>query len=172
MAVNDPRAGTGGYIRRFQMWNTWDIATTESAEHTVDWIGQVARSADGGRLRNLVLSCHGNSGRLLLGTGFDTNNVQLFQQLNGLIDKIWLPNCRVARGATGGDFCGEMAQGIGGYVVAPPEIQCDYFEDVPYDMMTSFEGLVLSFGPDGDVSWRGRNPSMFVRGGACIQMPD
>ena len=172
MAVNDPRVSLGELTRRYRMWNTWDIAASESPEHIVEWIGEVARGARRGRLKNLVLSCHGNAGVLQLGQGFSSENVHLFNQLNGLVDKIWLPNCRVARGHNGGVFCAAMAMGIGGYVVAPTETQCDPVRDLPYDMMTSFEGLVLCFGPEGDIVWRGRNPSSFVEGGACVPVPN
>ncbi|WP_439123460.1 hypothetical protein [Marivita sp.] len=172
MAVNDPRVSDGTRSRRFQMWNTWDIATTESPEHIVEWIGEVARSARRGRLKNLVLSCHGTAGRLQLGQGFSVENVYLFNQLGGLVQKIWLPDCLVAKGHKGNVFCAAMALGIGGYVVAPTEKQCDRASDVPYDMMTSFEGEILCFGPDGEISWRGQNPSLQVEGGACIPVPD
>lgn len=172
MAINDPRVSDGNHMRRFRMWNTWDISTTESAEHIVEWTAEVARSARRGRLKNLVLSCHGTSGRLQLGSGFSAENVILFSQLEGLVDKVWLPNCLVAKGHSGHVFCAAMAMGIGGYVVAPTEKQCDMVGDIPYDMMTSFEGEVLCFGPEGDVVWRGVNPSSNVEGGACIPVPD
>jgi hypothetical protein len=44
----------------------------------------------------------------------------------------------------------------------PTEIQLEYFRVLPIDMMTSFEGLVLSYGPEGNVTWWDRNPSTYV----------
>jgi hypothetical protein len=183
MAVNDPRVSAGTDVRRFRMWNTWDIRATETRIHIVQWVARVARSARGGKLKNLVLNCHGNSGSLQLGQGFDGSNTGLFSQWLGLVEKVWLPDCLVAQGVAGDAFCAEMARQAGCYLVAPTEVQCDYFQDVPHDQMTSFEGLVLCYDPTGSIVWQGRNPSTWSRGnswtdrllgraGACVPVPD
>jgi hypothetical protein len=202
MAVNDPRVGGtappgGGAAprRRFQMWNTWDISATELRAHIIEWVAAVAQRAQGGKLRHLVLSCHGLPGYLMLGEGFDSSHLPLFDQWNGLVEKLWLPNCLVARipdpamkaqlahdyptyrTSDGNVFCGEIARRIGGYVVAATETQCEYPSDVPPDMMTSFEGLVLSYGPQGNVTWSSRNRSMWMRTAPdgsqqCVPVPN
>jgi hypothetical protein len=170
MAVNDPRTRTKGYIlgifddvRRFEMENTWDIAETETCQHILDWVAQHARKK--GKLKHLVINCHGDAGTLNLGQGFDNTNVHLFAAWHGLIEKIWLTGCSVAFIGTGGSdgnvFCSKMAKGVGCYVVAATETQCDIFKTFPKDRLSSYEGLVLSYGPDGKVSWQGRNASVW-----------
>jgi hypothetical protein len=181
MAVNDPRViDEHGNIRRFQLGNTWNIGQNESRQHIINWVAQVARNAQGGKLKNLVLSCHGLPGYLQLGQGFNSSHMDMFVQWRGLIEKIWLPNCLVARipdtamsaqmaqsypgfGVSDGNiFCSSLAKKVRCYVVASTEIQLEYFRVLPIDMMTSFEGLVLSYGPEGNVTWWDRNPSTYV----------
>jgi len=181
MAVNDPRViDPEGNIRQFQMGNTWNIGQSESRQHIINWVAQVARNSQGGKLKNLVLSCHGLPGYLQLGQGFNSSNMDMFIQWRGLIEKIWLPNCLVARtpdaamsaqmaqsypgfGVSDGNiFCSSLAKKVQCYVVASTEIQLEYFRVLPIDMMTSFEGLVLSYGPQGNVTWRHSNPSTYV----------
>lgn len=191
MAVNDPRVASGSSVRRYQMWNTWDITATEGRQHIVDWVATVARGADGGRLKNLVLSCHGLPGVLQLGEGFTSRHLALFAAWRGLVEKIWLPNCLVARipdaamqaqmdrdypgwGVSDGNvFCSTLAKQVQCYVVAATEQQCEMPITLPADQMTSFEGLVLSYGPAGNVTWSSRNPSMWTNSsGACVPVPD
>jgi len=162
MAVNDPRVRTGptaSQVRRYQMEKTWDIATTESRQHIINGVKNIAQNAANGKLKNLVLSCHGNPGYLQLGQGFDVSHVTLFSSWQGLVEKIWLPDCLVASGAEGNNFCSGMARQAQCYVVAPTEVQCDVFTTMPYDQLTSFEGLVLCYGPNGNISWQDRNMS-------------
>jgi hypothetical protein len=180
MALNDPRVAGSGSVRRYQMWNTWNILENESREHIISWVAHVARGATGGKLKNLVLSCHGLPGYLQLGKGFNSTHLALFFEWRGLVEKIWLPNCLVARipdatmrtqmdrdypgwGMSDGNvFCSALAHQVHCYVVAATESQLDRPVTVPMDMMTSFEGLVLSYGPNGNVTWFSRNPSTYV----------
>lgn len=191
MAVNDPRVAGGGSFRRYQMWNTWDIRENEGRQHIISWVAEVARGAQGGKLKNLVLSCHGLPGYLMLGQGFDSSHLALFGAWSGLVEKIWLPNCLVARipdaamraelrrdypgfnTSDGNVFCSRLAKLVHCYVVASTETQCETPGDVPRDMMTSFEGLVLSYGPKGNVTWSSRNPSTYTNSeGYCVAVPD
>lgn len=179
MALNDPRVSVGTAVRRFQMENTWDIQANETRQHIIEWVATVARGARGGKLKNLVLSCHGLPGYLQLGEGFNRTHLALFKDWRGLIEKIWLPNCLVARipdtamqtqqehdypgwGTSDGNvFCSNLAKQVQCYVVAATELQIEAMATVPADMMTSFEGLVLSYGPAGNVTWSSRNPSAY-----------
>lgn len=177
------------------MWNTWDVRANESREHIIAWVARVARGAPGGRLRHLVLSAHGLPGYIELGEGFSRRHLPLFEAWRGLVEKIWLPTCLVANIPTaaamaqyskdypgfdvsdGNVFCGELARRAGAFVVAATEIQCDFYRDVPPDMMTSFEGLVLSYDPKGRVSWSSRNASRWLRTAPdgtqqCVPVPD
>ncbi len=173
MAINDPRVSLDSYVRRYRMQYTWDVSHNQTASHMIERIALAAQRSQGRKLKNLVLNGHGGPGSVLVGAGFDNSNVALFEHLNGMVEKIWLPNCKVAQGSQGTTFCGAMSRGIGGYVVAPTERQCETVTEQPYDMMTSFEGLVLSFGPSGRITWRGRNPSTYLNGSnACVAVPD
>lgn len=203
MALNDPRVSLGTppnvRRRRFEMQTTWDIQANETRQHIISWVAEVARNATGGQLRNLVLNCHGLPGYLQLGEGFSREHIILLNPWRGLIRKIWLPNCQVARvpneamqaqlnqdfpgwgwgwGAGDGDgdgdrFCSEMAGVVQCHVIASTEIQCDNFRTIPRDMMTSFEGLVLSYGPNGRTPWSSRNRSTVTHStGGCSIVPD
>ena len=133
------------------------------------------------------------SGGLLLqlGEGFDARHMAVFAGWNGLIDKKWLPNCLVARipdaamqaqmardypgwnVSDGNVFCSTLAKTVGCYVVAATETQCETPVTIPVDMMTSFEGLVLSYGPQGNVTWSNRNPSTYTdSNGYRVAVPD
>lgn len=181
MAVNDPRRCTNdGNKLRFQMWNTWDIQPGETRGHIVEWVAHVADSAPGGKLKHLVLNCHGAPGYLQLGQGFCIHQLPLLEPWKTKIEKIWLIACEVARipeGASGGSdgnlFCSELAKRVKCYVVASTETQCDITTTQPIDMVTSLEGLVLSYGPAGNITWRSRNPSSWTNGaGVCVPVPD
>ncbi|WP_376098801.1 hypothetical protein ACE7GA_09470 [Roseomonas sp. CCTCC AB2023176] len=185
-ALNDPRvsATVGGrtFKRRFQMENTWDISTDETVEHMVEWVAYVASRATGGKLKHLVLSGHGNEAYLQVGRGIGRADLVKLDPWKGKIEKIWLPNCLVAHiGATperdGNLFCSEMAKRVGCYLVAATETQCESPTDVPPDMMTSFEGLQVCYGPNGDLTWQSRNPSMWMRTAPdgsqqCVPVPN
>jgi hypothetical protein len=154
------------------METTWDITGTESRAVIISRVAAVARRAVGGRLRHLVISGHGSPGHLSVGEGFGEEHIALFAGRRGLVEKIWLPNCRVAgipdaagraRGERDGNaFCSGLARQARCYVVASTERQVDLAVSAPADMMTSFEGLVLSYGPQGTVTWQQRYPSTYT----------
>lgn len=48
---------------RVRMWNTWDVEQDTTREHIVEWVAQVARTTPGGKLKNIVINCHGKPGR-------------------------------------------------------------------------------------------------------------
>src|SRR5262249_9441165 len=140
----------------------------------------IAHAAPGGKLKHLVMSGHANPGYLQVGQGFDVSNIPLFSAWTDLIEKIWLPNCLIAHMGMrdGNAFVSRLAKPVRCDVVASTELQCEFTRDVPPDMMTSFEGLVLSYGPKGNVTWSSRNRSMWNRTdpatGAqlCVPVPD
>lgn len=176
MALNDPRNH-----KRFQMWNTWDIQRNETRRHMVEWVAEVARGATGRKLKNLILNCHGSPGYLELGEGVTNTNVGDFSPWRGLIEKIWIPACQVALipGSTppgqadGNVFCSNLAKTVGCYLVASTETQCSFPGNIERDMMPSFEGLILSYGPDGNVTWSSRNASTYTNSaGHCVPVPD
>jgi hypothetical protein len=172
MAINDCRASDqDGRLRQFRLETNWIVGPADTRASILTRVVAVARSAAGGRLKNLVLSGHGSPGHLAVGEGFSTDHVSLFAQWRGLVEKIWLPDCRVAAvaipadRATGGRngqvFCSRIARFAACYVVASTDTQLDLPGCAPADMMTSFEGLVQSFGPNGAITWQHRYPSTY-----------
>ena len=117
-----------------------------------------------------------------MGQGFDRSHVGVFRPWRGLVDKIWFRACSVARirtaGATttgdGNLFCSGVAQAAQCYVVASTETQVAISNRVlPYGTLDSFEGLVLSYGPRGNVTWSRRYRSTYQRaGGNWVRNPD
>jgi hypothetical protein len=163
MGVNDPRAPA-----KVRMWNTWDIKKTDKRQKIINWVAAVARSAPGGKLKNVVFSCHGNAAFLEMGEGFHRAHTGMFRAWSGLVDKVWFRACAVARIKTGGSngniFCSEIARAAKCYVVASTENQVDVDGRVlPYGQLDTFEGLVLSYGPDGKPSWSKRYTSTYQR---------
>ncbi len=172
MAINDSSTSDDdGRCRRFRLETTWDVSRRHSRAVIIARVTAVARGATGGKLKNLVLSCHATPGFLRLGEGFGVEDLPLFAAWQGLVEKIWLPDCRVAavptaaeraRGARDGNqFCSGLARQVRCYVVAPTELQVDLPVTAAVDMITSFEGLVLSYGPTGAVTWQHRYPSTY-----------
>jgi hypothetical protein len=163
MAVNDPRV----QMRRFHLGITWNIDERTTCGDIVRGVAGAARTAAGGKLKHLVVSCHGSPGHLQIAEGIGAQDVPMFSAWRGLVEKIWFPNCRVARRGSGvldgHAFCSRLASYVQCYVVASTETQVDPNDDVPQDMMTSFEGLVLSYGPRGEVTWQDRYPSTFLK---------
>ena len=81
--------------RRYQMWNTWDLSASETVAHIFGWVRTVAEGATGGKLRNLVINCHGAPGYLQMGVGgVARSNVGWFRQWRDKIEKIWLTACK------------------------------------------------------------------------------
>lgn len=157
MAVNDVRDLTPA-----QMWNTWYVQASDTREHILAWVAHVARhSAPGGKRRNLVFCCHGAPGELQLGEGFDKRHTYLFAAWAGLVETIWIRACQFnyfpkpgtqALGA-GGLFCSEIAQYAHCQVIASMDaLYIGQQKPLPYGQLDGFEGLTLSYMPDGSVT--------------------
>lgn len=159
MGLNDPR-----HHLNVQMWNTWYVTQTENRQHMINWVASVARGAPGGKLKNVVFSCHGSPSFVQLGEGFDRRHAALFRAWSGLVEKIWFRACQVALIQTPGSpatgdgnlFCSDVAKAANCYVVASTETQWTPPQTLPYGKLDTFEGLVLSYGPGGDVTWSNR----------------
>jgi hypothetical protein len=182
MGLNDSRS-----TNQVRMWNTWNVTTTETVDHMIGWVAQVARTAPGGKLRNVVFRCHGGPAYLQCGAGISRGDTNKFRAWRGLVDKIWFSACLVgyitpgssgAPGPAAGDgnmFCSEIARAAQCYVVAGTELQVIGVNRVlPYGCLDTYEGLVLSYSPAGNVSWSQRYPSTYNRGAAqgWAQNPD
>lgn len=180
VGLNDHRAPA-----TVRMWKTLNVTSYDTPDYLTRKISQIADMAPGGKIKNLVLSCHGNTGYLQMGTGIDRQHVHLFRRLAGKVDKIWFRACRVVAvqtpgSLTSGDgnlFCAEIARAAGCYVIASTEGQvADTNRVLPYGRLDSFEGLVLCYGPAGRVTWSRRYPSTFQWSsafpGSYTQNPD
>jgi hypothetical protein len=152
------------------MWNTWEVPANDNPDHILGWTANVADGAPGGRLRAVVINCHGfynNTTRhgtggfgLKLGTGILRADTPKFSKLNGKVDMIWITACGTARisipGAAGdGDgnlFCSEIARRSGAYVYAATTLQ---YHDIflGTNRIDDYEGLVLRYNPQGVVDW-------------------
>jgi hypothetical protein len=155
MAINDPRCTTV-----YQMWNTWNIQATETREHILAWTSVVARGAPGGKLRHLVIHCHGSPGSMMLGQGFDLTTVGQFSALRDCVNVIWLHVCSVGGAGTGNadgiKFCSAMAKAARCVVVASENLQYHLKDHTyPPDQMDAFEGLLHIWDPNGNLffSW-------------------
>jgi hypothetical protein len=158
-------------IARYQMWNSWDVQGTHSPQHIIEWVASVAANAAGQKLKNLVIQCHGAPGFIGIGQGFSRANVNLFSGLAGKVDKIWIVACQPALISTascapsafcstdGNLFISEMAKSAQCYVVAPTETQWNLAQTYQFGVIPSYEGLVLCYGPGGNITWQRRYPS-------------
>lgn len=179
MGINDARAPV--HVR---MWNTWQVTTADTPQHIVDWTKQVALSAPGHKLNEIVISCHGAPGFLQLGTGIGIAQVPLFRAWRGLVNKVWIRACLVGR-ITGADtpgqgdgaflaalslsgdghrFCSELARALQCYLVVSTELQTSGLytttNPVPCGQLDSYEGQVLSYHADGSIGWRESHSSV------------
>src|SRR4051812_988593 len=73
MGLNDPRS-----TNKVQMWNTWDVRTTEPVDHMINQVARVARGAPGGKLKNVVFRCHGSPAYLYCGAGIGRAHTRKF----------------------------------------------------------------------------------------------
>jgi len=153
--------------RRYQMWNTWNLSASETVDHIFEWVRSVAEGSARGKLRNLVINCHGAPGYLQMGVGgLARSNVGWFGRWRDKIDKIWLTACKpgfiqdAGQPSDGNLFISEIARAANCYVVASTETQIFRANHTyPFGQIDSFEGLVLSYAPDGSVSWSHRYDS-------------
>jgi hypothetical protein len=167
-----------------RMWNTGDVPATKPPNEIAEWIRRVALSAPDGRLRNVVISCHGSPGHIGIGTGIGSGDIPHFGRLapagRPLVAKFWFRCCQVARipasggGSDGHQFCSRFASTTKAYVVASTELQWSHGRTLPFGQLDGFEGLVLSYGPDGRISWQNRYRSGWFdsSGRGAYQTPD
>ena len=175
MCLNDHRAAVN-----YTMDVTRTIRPTDTQRTIVNRVVAAAGQATNGRIDNLVLTAHGWPGWFQMGTGLDKNSMAPWADVKNKVFKIWFRGCLVARiasqdtsshgdhaalrslGATSGnghEFIRDFAKLTGCYVVAPTEIQGSNRQTYPRGQMDSYEGLVLSYDPQGTISWQRRYPS-------------
>jgi len=150
------------------------IQKNDSRHNIVNAVANYAASAPGGRLKSLVLNCHGIPGYLIMGEGFGQAKVQVFQQWNGLVDTIWITACQIASRKYGQPqmkkikdvgpcevsdgflFCQRIAMNSKAHVVASLHTQEAADREIPKGNLDSFEGTHFCWKPDGTVAWARR----------------
>ena len=158
-----------------RMWNYGVVPATNSPDEIMGWIQHIAASAPGRKLKSLVLNCHGmgRSGQLgyglAIGTGIFHTNVHSFNQINGMVETIYITACgasHIARGATAGGsgdghyLISSIAREAGAMVVASTELQLPA-PSIPTNFIDSFEGLVTIYNKFGHLISTVRNPSTY-----------
>jgi len=156
----------------FHLSRNVKVHRDDSRENLVNCVAAIAAGAPGGRLKNLVLNCHGAPGYLIMGEEFWAPHTNLFERWAGLIDNIWITACQIASRCPAtayawpdwlknigqpGDgylFCREIAIRARSNVIASvvnqePPINTG----IPNGHIDAFEGMVLCFGPTGDIAW-------------------
>jgi hypothetical protein len=162
---------------------TKKVNSTTTMQQMVDMILAAAQPASGGKIKNLIFTAHGTPANFQLGVGLNEGTMAPFAKIKGKVFKIWFRGCLVARIAGAehtaghGDFAALQHYGVnvgnghafiskfakltGCYVVAPTEMQASNRWTYPLGQMDSYEGLVLSYDPEGNISWQHRYPSLY-----------
>lgn len=177
MVLNDVRSP-----RSYMMDVTETIQRTTTIQNMVDMIIREANKLPTKQLANVVLNAHGAPGYFQIGTGLSQSTMGPFAAIKGMVHKIWFNGCLVARitgpqtaghgdgavlrraGLNTGDghvFIASFARLTGAYVVAPTEMQASNRTSYPRGQMDSYEGLLLSYDPKGNISWQHRYPSLY-----------
>lgn len=147
----------------YSMWQTVEAPEGTTAYQTAAQIAAMnnaALASEGSPLRNIIINCHGSSGRLLIGgqgkDAIDIDDVGCFQLLKSLnVGTIWLVACQAAKGETGQKFCQALATFAGTQVIASDEFQeVTAWQTYLYytglsGQIDDFEGTVYSFTPTG-----------------------
>jgi hypothetical protein len=131
-----------------RMWNTWDVQGHYRRIDIVNWTKTVAEGAPGGKLKSIVINCHGSPGYLHLGEGFGSQNTHLFARWKGLVEMIYITSCTIAA-ENGRAFCAAIAAYTEAYVVASTIIQEAPNTAAGPGQVDFFEGPTLTFDPKG-----------------------
>ena len=156
LALNDQRVGG-----HFNLRSSLLIYKTISRQGIVNSVANFAGTCPEGKIKSLVLNCHGLPGYLVMGEGFWGPHTGLFQAWRGKVDTIWITACRIAsrkpetKSAKSGDgftFCQQIAMSAQCTVVASQDYQEVPDRDIPEGYIDSFEGQLLTWRPDGSVA--------------------
>jgi hypothetical protein len=168
MALNDTRLDVV-----VQMSINKTIQPSEGVSEILAHVVNGAKMAPGGRLKNLVINCHGDPGELHMGVGITRDLTDRFIMLapggKPLVDTIYLRSCKVARidkpgsPSDGNLFCSEIAKNANCLVIASTAPKTtgfinSYAGPLPYCSLDLFEGTTLHYGPEGNVLSSATNP--------------
>jgi len=140
----------------YKMWNTRSVTRKDDARWLMKNVASVARSASGGRLKALVINCHASAGRIGLGTGVSQANADVFDEIRGLVDDIYIVACEVAyimapgTSTDGNLFVCAVAKAAAANVYASTASQnTGAWPYIPFGYIDGFEGKVYKYKPDG-----------------------
>jgi hypothetical protein len=166
LALNDSRVGG-----RIRMSRNIQVRPDDMRNNILGCVTTVADGMPKGRLKSLVLNCHGAPGLLIMGEGFWGPHTGLFERWRGRVDNIWLTACEIAsreqmkpgdhlakgfgNGVPGDgyDFCREMAKSANCNVIASEDDQGVPHRRIPNGYIDAWEGTVMCFRPDGSFAW-------------------
>lgn len=157
---------------KYEMWETWQVPETTSADWVVAFSSILATGAPDGGAKCLVINCHGIYGKgtkksgkqklidtggfgLSIGQGINLANAEVFSQLRGSVKCIVIVACgtaAVTKKGLHGDgelLCSKIAKAAGAYVVAPRTLQLATCLKLPKNHIDNFEGEVVRFNPAG-----------------------
>jgi hypothetical protein len=140
---------------RYSMWQSWVMPERATAMDVLNWIRYARDTSPELSLRNVVINCHGNDGKLSVGGDgqptINKDNIGIFTKLRGTdLGTIWLVACAVASSANGKLFCQRLAQFAGCSVVAADENQIGALW-CPWGSVDNFEGHTFEWDAAG---WR------------------
>jgi hypothetical protein len=169
MALNDTNLDV---VVRMEITKT--IQPTEGISQILSHVVNAAKGVPGGKLKNLILNCHGDPGELHMGSGITRQLTDRFAMLapdgKPLVETIYLRSCKVARIDGGGGsssdgnlFCSAIAKSAKCVVVASTATQTtgyrnSYAGALPQNMLDIYEGTTLHYGPEGNVLKSATNP--------------
>jgi hypothetical protein len=180
ITLNPPHLVLNDSRSNMTLTMTYNIAVRpdDSAGYLINRVRSFGLSSP---LENVVFNCHGGPGSLQMGWGFSINQAHLFRRWRNKVKKIWFYACRVARDSnspcppnfcapgtavSGSAFCAAVARNAKCYVLAGTELQVESIEEVTHGLppgsLDTFEGMLLSFDPDGNINWFRRYPSTYI----------
>lgn len=158
LAINDDRVDG-----HFRLQSNLKVYSNDTRQFILNYVVNQARAAQGGRLKSLVLNCHGQPGCLIMGEAFWADHTHMFQAWRGLVDTIWITACRVAsrvpelkmrhKSGDGFLFCQKIAMNAKCNVVASLNDQVVPGKAIPEGTIDNFEGRLLCWKHDGTVAW-------------------
>ena len=139
------------------------VRKNDTRQSIISAVATVASRSEGGRLKALVINCHGVPGYLQMGEGFGAPHTGLFTQWRGMIDTILITACRIAsrlpdpkfptKSSDGFLFCQQIAINANCNVIAFLHTQEVPLQAIPNGMIDGFEGRLICWRRDGSVAW-------------------
>ncbi|WP_157818103.1 hypothetical protein [Candidatus Thiodictyon syntrophicum] len=158
MALNDVALDAATAPR---MFNTRIVQKGDEPFWLLTNVKSIAGGAPGGKIRGLVLHCHGVvtsvggpfSG-LSLGTGIGIDDLRHFTIIQGLVERIYIDACQAAAGSSGQLFCKTMARAAKAVVYAADTDQKTNISDYQFlfqgGVIDDFEGQIWRFDKEGN----------------------